>query len=660
MLIMIPGVTAGYGDESPQSITSFSETLPDDVLFYPDAFYDPIMDYCNSSSTVNQGAETNSYTDTQATGGNAWESYDGTEEYHVEFYMLFTIPDLGGSIDGIGLNTYVKYTGASGGWSIDINFWDGAAWVGGVDETDAITYTWVNTTSYDAGTWSSNTIKVRVRCEDANDEVTLYIDYAEITIDYMMTLSDSDHYAESFAGVDDWSEEANTANAASFTTNGDILDFSITFDDAGNEYAVYATDISLTIPAGGSIEYRYKIDNATAVNGYFRMHDGVNLISGGLASELDSEDWETVKVSESEITDADYDAGEELYIWIYLDDAPAEIDSGTYHMWFDYARVSPSNEAGWQHDGSTIEGFAPQNEYCVLSTDGDLLNFSADGETAFWDILFDPTATLAYLDPDYYQFSKYKIDSVHDDNSDGNIWTIRYYFDGGNYYAPPETDIAGTFYENLLAGAGGSNDRYKIRIWCNADEWFTLDYFKIYSIANFTVSQSGVGTDDYLYVDSGTLYSHIDEGYIEANHDPTLDIGTHYGWDLNTSFISPEVDFYDGAWLGYSSETEGEFTLGTTITDFRLKFTDTENIISLTFTDLLGWNPDYTVTVWFDMIPFTGNLNMLLIFGGLIMIPASTLYIVKGGRSEMSSDKLFYFLIAFIMGWALVIGGIYG
>jgi len=53
------------------------------------------------------------------------------------------------------------------------------------------------------------------------------------------------------------------------------------------------------------------------------------------------------------------------------------------------------------------------------------------------------------------------------------------------------------------------------------------------------------------------------------------------------------------------------------------------------------------------------GLNMALILLGLIMIPASTLYAVKGGKDEMSTDKLFYVLIAFVIGWALVLGGIY-
>ena len=71
------------------------------------------------------------------------------------------------------------------------------------------------------------------------------------------------------------------------------------------------------------------------------------------------------------------------------------------------------------------------------------------------------------------------------------------------------------------------------------------------------------------------------------------------------------------------------------------------------------WNVVQIVTIWINTPLFAGTLDMLLIFGGLILIPASTLYAVKGGREEMSTDKLFYVLIAFVIGWALVIGGIY-
>lgn len=51
-------------------------------------------------------------------------------------------------------------------------------------------------------------------------------------------------------------------------------------------------------------------------------------------------------------------------------------------------------------------------------------------------------------------------------------------------------------------------------------------------------------------------------------------------------------------------------------------------------------------------------LNWLLIFLGLFMIPASTLYLVKGGKDDMSANKFFYFCIAFMIGWGLLLGGI--
>lgn len=52
------------------------------------------------------------------------------------------------------------------------------------------------------------------------------------------------------------------------------------------------------------------------------------------------------------------------------------------------------------------------------------------------------------------------------------------------------------------------------------------------------------------------------------------------------------------------------------------------------------------------------NISYLLMLGGLVMIPTSTVLLVKGGRSEMSRDKLFLVLLMFLFGWALFLGGI--
>lgn len=52
------------------------------------------------------------------------------------------------------------------------------------------------------------------------------------------------------------------------------------------------------------------------------------------------------------------------------------------------------------------------------------------------------------------------------------------------------------------------------------------------------------------------------------------------------------------------------------------------------------------------------GLNAFFIILGLCMIPASSLYLVRGGKNELSQDKLYMALIAFAIGWALLVGGI--
>ena len=60
----------------------------------------------------------------------------------------------------------------------------------------------------------------------------------------------------------------------------------------------------------------------------------------------------------------------------------------------------------------------------------------------------------------------------------------------------------------------------------------------------------------------------------------------------------------------------------------------------------------------FTVPVFTGSLDALIILLGLILIPASTLFLVYSSKHNMSSEKVFLFLIMFVMGWALFLGGI--
>lgn len=87
--------------------------------------------------------------------------------------------------------------------------------------------------------------------------------------------------------------------------------------------------------------------------------------------------------------------------------------------------------------------------------------------------------------------------------------------------------------------------------------------------------------------------------------------------------------------------------------------------------DAGDWHP-YTASVdirmegWKSYIAIVGILIMFpegviqawMVFLGLIMIPASSLYLVRGGREKASINKLFFALVIFFMGIGLLVGGI--
>ncbi len=70
------------------------------------------------------------------------------------------------------------------------------------------------------------------------------------------------------------------------------------------------------------------------------------------------------------------------------------------------------------------------------------------------------------------------------------------------------------------------------------------------------------------------------------------------------------------------------------------------------------WEEQTPVTVLVIINLDTVPLDFFFILVGLIMIPVSTLYLVRGGRDKLGNNKVFYFLLIFFMGWAFILGGI--
>lgn len=76
------------------------------------------------------------------------------------------------------------------------------------------------------------------------------------------------------------------------------------------------------------------------------------------------------------------------------------------------------------------------------------------------------------------------------------------------------------------------------------------------------------------------------------------------------------------------------------------------------FIDVEGWNVVGLATFYFDVPMDLWGFNRTLIILGLIMIPSSSIYLVRGGRKDLSRDKFFFVLVIFFAGCALFIGGI--
>lgn len=83
-----------------------------------------------------------------------------------------------------------------------------------------------------------------------------------------------------------------------------------------------------------------------------------------------------------------------------------------------------------------------------------------------------------------------------------------------------------------------------------------------------------------------------------------------------------------------------------------------ETSLNVSLGTFVDWEQKTSIQFWVGVPVTDWVFDSFLIFVGLVMIPASTLYFVKGGKDEISSDKVFFFIVAFMIGWALVVATI--
>ena len=643
-------------EASDQSITSFSKSLADDVLFYPDSDNTLVQNEWDDWDS-DSGSLTIKYNDYNATKTNTTTEYDPSasggiqpsdsfvmawgyrfQTNMVEVQFNFTLPSMytsltlntimSGSADS---NTLATSNNGSlaGGWYIRVWNWDTSSYVQLDYKNSGLTWGYSTALDIDNADYfdsATRTVMIKYSVYASDLYVGIWIYSSSITLGW----TDYTESFESFADVSDW-----TTSDTSISTDGDVA--TITENGAGSTGRAYASFSSTDF---FEYYYEFRIESMTATTANLEFWDG--------AAYNTLKTFTAVGIYKGII--ADTDAATMQRIGFLVGSEGGNIKP-------DYLRVGNSSEMGWQHDCSITAGMTTDGVF--VSSDGDLLtveNLGTGNKRVVFNV--DETTTHAKIDPDYYPFLSLSVTSVVDDSSDGEVYRVQVYSDAW-YEVMAISDATGVLHCNVRAVTSVDIEYIAVQLEDPVDA-VVIDWVKMYSIADYTVTQSGVGTDDYLYVSDGVLYSHIDDGYIEANHDPALSVDTEIDgmWTLTTSAGIPQSDYYVDAWAGYSSETEGYLASGT-LTDFKLNFTDDANVAAITFFIAPPqWYESGEVELLFTVPIDETGLDMLLIFLGLIMIPLSTLYLVKGGRSEMSSDKLFYGLIAFTIGWALFLGGI--
>lgn len=643
-LAPISSVSAVYGDESPQSIYHFDETLNNNVLFYPDALVNDTVMLAESgdgtwfdADRVDSAYWYGTYADGYVLA--QWNTTPRNTDYIESFDYAF----YGHAVSGA---CYFVIRTASSHTVLETIATGANAWYNGSFVPDATEFYTINSVLLNLGLFAGS----------AGNE--LLCDYVEISSITYMTFSSETHYAESFADVSEWSSEDGDEL---YSSDGDIV--SVEMDAEGDDdYEGIVSDISIPIDASTVIELRMLCNTTFDDFPQVRLYAG----AGGTGSFyyyqwVESTSWTTYKYNIKSVftlSGSDFDTILSIKLLTKIDLGEQVKTS------YDYLRVGPPDEMGFQHDGSTTEGFSNLSNM-NLSTDGDLLTMTATGGTLGDCRLYpDTTTTKIDLDTDYYQFLEVSVSACT--SSTGWYLTV-YWVGGGSTNLQGYTTSTGIFRYNLEATASGNDLDFLYFIVRNdGGSTTTFDYIKAYSIANNTVSMSGsCTTADVLYCDSGNLIraSGGSGNYITCGRDPALsvDVTAFTAWNVEQITDSGGIDFkIDGAWLGWTffgDATRGGFS-GSTLSDINIITYGQNTIYNITFIDSRMWQQVDAITVYFVILVDYFALNMFLMLMGLVLVVMSVCYAAYKLRSrDVNSNILLYTILLFFLGWALFLGG---
>lgn len=646
-------------------IGGFAQTIDGDVQAYPDAYHNVTeLSYNGIEEDFVPGAPpdpvvSGDYTDTWAEDSSTYDiDYNGA----IILYLNTSNTDY----ESVILDIVVGVTVGE----VKIYYYD----------FNSFTYNYTGILSYGPATTYSVSL---VNCT-GYDEFRIYFGWGGVTggsvmsidycgLDFYFMSGSNSSYTESFADVSDIDSTSFEAEDVVPSSNGDLVTvecagsndwdyfgfdgLDIPFDDgyyfelcskfnvttSGFNCRVYLFDTAgysgdyimyQCVSSSGTFEvYKFEYSNYYGASGFSTFDNTVNSIRVGIWTNNIGVKWQA-----------------------------------------DYLRIAPADEFGWSYDCSSTEPIVLDGGSGIsYSSDGDYLTLQ--GSTSSWvKIMVDTTSTASSLDTAYYPMLHVAFHA--DDVGVGDRFAVGIgdASDSFSLIQSATNIIQQDYYYNIKAS---KNTLKFLYLYVYDNDVVRWDTVQAYGIANHTVTQAGTNdVNDIVYVDAGTLQIECSAGYFTIANDPALYISGYTVWNISTSNLGTAfvLGLYDGSWHTYTDEdTRGEMPSGN-VTDYYIQsYVDCEISNILFFGSPPTWHSGGSASVYFDLpewnlfggasihfnVPISqANIDYFFMFVGMILIPTSTMFLVYGGREKMSAEKLLAFLILFVIGCGLILGGL--
>jgi len=593
-------VISADGTESSESLTSFSGTLDDDVMLYPD------RPQADDVSKVTSDEISDNFVDTSnwVVSTNTADDYDFSSDGDL---LLLGCDCSTSGIGQIAIQWDITNIDMTG-WQLIVRYrfndtsetskWSSYFAASGTSPSGTMldeTIDWsVQQYSITSGTCMFFTIAITMS-GNPTKPIGLYIDWFITTTVPDYNDGSGDGYEDNFSGDSDWTGSGNEA-ADLYSSDGDVGKFESNWA-GGTDYDQWY----VVAPMSGDyyFEMRYRTNQSNPLF-YIRAHEGATPAGAWVwdwTVAVTGGDWKTIKIFKS---------GTMGNIIIR-----SRLTSYNSMLEIDYLGIGPADEMGFSHDGSTTAGFSEHADFDVadsFSSDGDILTASCNwaGGTDYdrFYLLTDTTTTVSTVESTYYPFweLQYSFSSTAFYDAWIRVWS------GGSFGSGTSQAIAltkSTSTQTLRFNA--LQDVGCIEFWItltSADIDFDIDLIKAYSIANFTISQGNCETDDVLYVDSGKLYcssltSDTNE-YFLLDHDPAISVNgdTFTVYDIATDMNDDADEFYFYHYVGVTSSGAKDVTRGPTlsgtITDLKIRFNGKTTAASIRYISAIRFIEDGT------------------------------------------------------------------